>query len=239
MLQQAAATWADADRRDGLLISSTDVLKDAEAWVKEHPEDVSSVDDDYLKASRRQWQQARRSRRLSYVLAGVGVLAILCLAAAVVLWRTAVGSKNRAVGFERSARWLANASAAAPDDGRMTATSWINATRVFRASISDAPNQFGPLADSALHFLAHDPYDGGVFAFRSDGHDVVEAGADGRVSVVHLDDGSRRQLMLADDPITDMDFDQSGPRFSVIVQVGAASELQRWDVDTATLFSAA
>ena len=94
-LQQQAGLWADKDRPRGLLFRDHD-LSQAETWAISHPEDMSTVEQDFLGASHEAQQALDRDRRNNRLIRGLAVVALLIaiVAAALAFWAGA--ERNRA-----------------------------------------------------------------------------------------------------------------------------------------------
>jgi WD40 repeat protein len=107
LVQRQAALWESEHRSPGLLLTDG-ALEEAEAWVQEHPNDLTEIESDFLGACRharvqaeRQQRQAHRIRRLAVAAAGISIVAVVCFV-------VALGSFALARAQERiaKARWF-------------------------------------------------------------------------------------------------------------------------------------
>jgi len=78
-VQKVATLWADQDKPSGLLMTGA-ALRDARRWAKQNPEAVTSVETEFLQASR------AKNRTRQILQAGVLVMAVLLIALAIATW---------------------------------------------------------------------------------------------------------------------------------------------------------
>ena len=108
-LQREAQVWDHQSRPHGLLMTGK-VLAEAEEWASAHDDELSALDRDYLDACRAEAQRAaaerraaQRNRRLAIVACAVGILAIIGLIAALLLWYSATTQGRKARFAEANA----------------------------------------------------------------------------------------------------------------------------------------
>ncbi|MBT2459805.1 WD40 repeat domain-containing protein [Streptomyces sp. ISL-86] len=83
-LEEAAAAW-DRGNREPSLLYRGNRLEASAAWASEHPDDLSSAAEAFLRAASRQEERTRRLRRR--VIAGITALALLASVTAVFAFR--------------------------------------------------------------------------------------------------------------------------------------------------------
>ena len=154
-LDQAAAAWVDAGRRDADVYRGPR-LTAAMDWRAEHPADVSSVEDEFLdasaraadadlEASRAQTARVERGRKnLRRVAVGLAATVVLALAGGAVALGERGSARAEAKRAEQAAlvadaRRLAALSVSAPD----IATSSLLAVAAYR--LQDSPDTRGAL----------------------------------------------------------------------------------------------
>ncbi len=105
-LQKRAAEWEASKRPEGMLVGG-DVLTEAEAWIASSP-DATDVERAFVEAARhheddaqaelkRHADETKRARRRSLIFAGLAIVAVAGLIAAVIATRQARQAKSEAV----------------------------------------------------------------------------------------------------------------------------------------------
>jgi WD40 repeat protein len=107
-LERQAALWDSQDRQPGLLLSDQ-ALVDAERWAESRPDELSSVEKEFLAACRQARAAAERERRSARTFrrltVGLGVVSVLAVSA--LLWGWKVNDRARDERERATARQLA------------------------------------------------------------------------------------------------------------------------------------
>jgi WD40 repeat protein len=213
-LQREAKLWEAQGRPNGLLLTG-DVLVEAERWADEHPTWLVPMEREYLEACREERRHvelerrtAKRTRWLAIVAAGVSLLAIAGLVAALLMWRNATHQRERADKQASSASWTYAAEDAS--DERTRSMAWLYAYATLPQG-EEANALLKRRVASVHHFLVTDPaYLATAADLSPDGTKLVRGVVGGRVEVVELGGSGRTILTNEPDDVLDVEFAPDG-----------------------------
>jgi Novel STAND NTPase 1 len=186
-LQREASYWDEQGRPDGLLRGGA-VLADAQTWATAQDDELTRAEREFLEASHRQESDrqrtvtaARRNRRIAIGMSVVGVLAVVGLLLALVLWRQAEDLKDTNARLSSTYVWRSIAQS--PDATPRQNVGATLAALAARPPEAEADRELTGLARNALYNAERSGYNDQTFALSSDGHDRRDRREDCRRSV--------------------------------------------------------
>lgn len=179
-VQKVASLWAEQNKPAGLLLTGT-ALRDAKRWAQQNPEAVTSIETEFLAASR---VKHRAERNLRIFAVTVAVLFVAAVIAAV--W--AIHQTALARSRELAARAM---SASRSLNGRIDGL--ILSLGAMQSSATPEAKQALDFAWQQVHGARFTGHTGNVNAVRwsRDGKYLVSGGADGTVIFWNASTGER------------------------------------------------
>ena len=221
--QRQAALWASQGRLDALLLTD-DALTAADRWVRKHPSQLISTEQEFWAASRRARAERRRGQRTRQIMVGGGLVLALALIAVGIAFSLAPQDRSRALAAQAMVQ-LAVDPATAVD----TALAALDQAPTHEAE--DALRR--ALPQSHLRAILSDQTTSttNTTVFSPDGRLAVTVSEDAPARVWNTTTGQPVAALrsLSPDSIIAPAFDPSGSRVVTASRSQAQAQAQIWD----------